>query len=63
MTLQDELTKLYVGIAKRPDSLWKGDNYLWVVGKVNYDNRVSGRVRSPYSIKMLDRMVYRHYID
>lgn len=62
MALQDELHKLYVGIHP-PRDPWKGSNYLWVVGKAHYESRLSGRTRSPYSINMLDRMVYRHYID
>lgn len=61
MALQDELLKLNVSINTKGAD--KGSSYLWVVGKAHYESRLSGRTRSPYSVNMLDRMVYRHYID
>lgn len=63
MKLQEALQKLYTTVGPAPNAPVKVSSYLWVVAMANYETRMSGRTRSPYTQKMLDRMVYRHYID
>lgn len=63
MTVPEQLAKLYTGIGLSDAVQQRSSNYLWVVGVQSHERVTSGRIYSPYMQEVIDRMVYRHYID